>query len=117
MDFHFFLGISTKSDNPPPVWGHVTRVLRGHVSAPAHFAGAATRVTGGEQREQAETGHQDRQQRETEPALAELAVSVITGTNVIICEVFILVMTVVEKTLGAPGQDTHSIPCLIRSGE
>mgnify|MGYP006903768458 CR=1 FL=1 len=84
MDFHFFLGISTKSDNPPPVWRHVARVLRGHVSAPAHFTGAATRVTRREQREQAETGHQDRQQRETEPALAELAVSVITGTNVII---------------------------------
>ena len=85
LEVHFFLGISTKSDNlSPPVSGHVTRVLRGHVSAPAHFAGAATSVTRGEEREQAEAGHQDSQQREAEPALAELSISVITGTNVII---------------------------------
>ena len=85
LEVHFFLGISTKSDNlSPPVSGHVTRVLRGHVSAPAHFAGAATSVTRGEEREQAEAGHQDSQQREAEPALAELFISVITGTNVII---------------------------------
>ena len=85
LEVHFLLGISTKSDNlSPPVSGHVTRVLRGHVSAPAHFAGAATGVTRGEEREQAEAGHQDSQQREAEPALAELSISVITGTNVII---------------------------------
>ena len=62
-----------------------TRVLRGHVSTPAHFAGAAAGVTRGEQREEAEAGHQHGQQREAQPALAQLAVSVITGTNVIIC--------------------------------
>ena len=55
------------------------------MSAPAHFAGAATGVTRGEQREQAEAGHQDSQQRQAQPALAELTISVITGTNVIIC--------------------------------
>ena len=86
LEVHFFLGISTKSDNlSPPVSGHVTRVLRGHVSAPAHFAGAAACVTRGEKREQAETGNQHGQQGEAQPALAELTISVITGTNVIIC--------------------------------
>ena len=84
LGVHFFLGISTKSDNPPDS-GHVTRVLRCHVSAPAHLAGAAARVARGEQREQAETGHQHGQQGEPQPALAKLTISVITGTNVIIC--------------------------------
>ena len=83
LGVNFFLGISTKSDNPQDS-GHVTRALRGHVSAPAHFTGAAARVTRGEQREEAETGNQHGQQGEAEPAFAELTVSVITGTNVII---------------------------------
>ena len=55
------------------------------MSAPAHFAGAATCVTRREKREQAETGNQHGQQGEAQPALAELTISVITGTNVIIC--------------------------------
>ena len=69
-------------------WGNVRSrdTLRGHVSAPAHSAGAATGVTGSEQGEEAEAGHEDGQQRETQPPLAQLPVSVITGTNVIICK-------------------------------
>ena len=55
------------------------------MSAAAESAGAAARVARGQQRVEAEAGHQDGQQGEAEPPLAELAVRVITGTNVVIC--------------------------------
>ena len=54
------------------------------MSPPAHLAGPPTGVAGGEERVETETRHQDRQQGEAQPALAQVAVSVITGTNVVI---------------------------------
>ena len=55
------------------------------MSAAAESAGAAARVARGQQRVEAEAGHQDGQQGEAQPPLAQLAVRVITGTNVVIC--------------------------------
>ena len=54
------------------------------MSPPAHLAGPPTAVTGGEERVETETRDQDGQEGEAQPALAQVAVSVITGTNVII---------------------------------
>ena len=54
------------------------------MSAAAESAGAAARVARGQQRVEAEAGHQDGQQGEAQPPLAQLAVRVITGTNVVI---------------------------------
>lgn len=101
----------------------------GLVSPPTHLAGAATAVACGEEREETEAGHQHCQQGQAQPALAQVAVSVITGTNVLIwnkrgsggnvrqgavtCKVFILVMTVVEKTLGTR-QTRHALDSLLQ---
>ena len=54
------------------------------MSPPAHPAGPATAVTGSQGGVETETGNQDSQQGQTKPALPQVAVSVITGTNVII---------------------------------
>ena len=55
------------------------------MTAPAHLAGPATAVTGGEERVETQAGHQHSQQGEAQPPLAQVAVSVFTGTNVTIC--------------------------------
>lgn len=55
------------------------------MSGSTQFAHPAARVTRGEERVETETGDEDCQQRQTQPSLAELAIMVITGTNVIIC--------------------------------
>lgn len=83
------------------------------MSPPAHLAGPPTAVAGGQHGVETQTGDQHGQQRQTQPALAQVAVSVITGTNVIICKVFILVMTVVEKTLGT-GKARHALDPLLQ---
>ena len=64
------------------------------MSAAAESAGAAARVARGQQRVEAEAGHQDGQQGEAQPPLAQLAVRVITGTNVVICNQSMLDITI-----------------------
>ena len=54
------------------------------MAAPAHLAGPAAAVAGCQQRVEAEAGDQHGQQGEAQPPLTQVAVSVITGTNVII---------------------------------
>ena len=54
------------------------------MTAPTHLAGSPTAVTGCEDRVETEAGDQHSQQGEAQPPLGEMAVSVITGTNVII---------------------------------
>ena len=57
------------------------------MAAPAHLAGPAAAVAGCQQRVEAEAGDQHGQQGEAQPPLTQVAVSVITGTNVIIWKI------------------------------
>ena len=55
-----------------------------NVTAATEATGAATAVTGGEERIEAEAGDEDRQEGETQPPLAQLPVTVITGTDILV---------------------------------
>ena len=55
-----------------------------NVTAATEATGAATAVTGGEERVEAEAGDEDRQEGETQPPLAQLPVTVITGTDILV---------------------------------
>ena len=87
-------------------------------------------VAGGEDGVEAEAGHQDCQQGEAQPPLAQVAVRVITGTDVVVCKtyvralasqlirlvtckVLVLVMAMIQKTF-CTRQTRHTLNALHR---
>jgi len=83
----------------------------------AELAGSTQAMTGGKNGVETQAGDQHSQERQTQPPLTQVAVTVVTGADVLVCKVFIFIVTMVEKTLstGKTGHTLYPLPEYIRT--